>query len=128
MVLNNIKKSILVVLAWLSLLAGLVGIFLPIIPTTPFILLSAYLLSKSSSKYHKWLIEHKKLGPLIVDWQRDGVIRTKSKILALGLMIVMFIISIVSIKASVLFKFGLGVICFLVSLFIATRPSCANSK
>lgn len=125
MVLDKLRNSILLVLAWLSLLAGVVGIFLPILPTTPFVLLSAYLFSKSSKKCHRWLVEHEKLGPLITDWEKDGVIRTKSKVLAISLITVMFTISIFILETSLIIKSSLALIGLLVSVFIATRPGSA---
>ena len=65
-----------------SLLLGILGVFLPLLPTTPFILLSAFCFSKSSSRLHLWLLNHKLFGHLISDWEKHGVIRTKVKIIA----------------------------------------------
>lgn len=69
----------MIALGCLSVVLGIVGIFLPLLPTTPFLLLSAYCFSKSSPKLHNWLIQNKVLGPIVLDWEKHGVIRRKVK-------------------------------------------------
>lgn len=63
----------------ISLALGAIGMFLPILPTVPFILLSAFLFSKSSERLHHWLISHPKFGPFIEDWQRNKAINRRVK-------------------------------------------------
>ncbi|MDR2823760.1 MAG: YbaN family protein, partial [Prevotellaceae bacterium] len=55
-------KYLLIVLGVISLAWGVLGIFLPLLPTTPFLLLSAFLFARSSEKLHSWLLNHKILG------------------------------------------------------------------
>lgn len=62
-----------------SLALGVIGILLPILPTVPFMLLSAFFFSKSSERLHHWLITHPKFGPSIEDWQRNGAINRRVK-------------------------------------------------
>ncbi len=70
-----------------SLGLGTLGIFLPLLPTVPFYLLAAFGFSKSSSKLHKWLLNHKVFGPDIKDWNQRRVIRRRAKIMAISAMI-----------------------------------------
>ena len=56
-------------LGCLCVILGVVGIFLPLLPTTPFLLLAAWLFSRSSTRFHNWLINHPKLGSFITAWQ-----------------------------------------------------------
>lgn len=58
---------------------GLLGVFLPLLPTTPFVLLAAFCFARSSERYHQWLLQHKIFGPLILNWQEHGVISLKAK-------------------------------------------------
>ncbi len=67
---------------FLSLLAGIIGAFLPIVPTVPFLLLAAYFFGKSSERLHGWLLGHPRLGPPIRDWEERGVMRRPAKLLA----------------------------------------------
>jgi hypothetical protein len=62
-----------------SLVTGLVGAVLPLLPTTPFLLLAAYSFARGSPSLHAWLIEHPRLGPVIEDWQRYGAIALRAK-------------------------------------------------
>jgi uncharacterized membrane protein YbaN (DUF454 family) len=75
---------------FLWLLAGLtsvaiagVGLVLPLLPTTPFLLIAAFAFARSSVRLHNWLREHRNFGPLINNWQRDGSIDPKAKRIAI---------------------------------------------
>ncbi len=67
--------------AWISFALGIIGAFLPIIPTTPFLILSAFLFSKSSPRFHAWLLNLPIAGRGIRDWQENRVIRPRAKVL-----------------------------------------------
>lgn len=68
------KRIFFIILGWFSLITGIIGIFLPLLPTTPLVLLAAWCFSKSSERFHTWLIEHKYFGPILRDWQSsDGI-------------------------------------------------------
>jgi uncharacterized protein len=70
------KRILYLLLGWFSLISGIIGIFLPLLPTTPFVLLAAWCFSKSSKRFHSWLLNHKFFGPIVHDWQSsDGIPR-----------------------------------------------------
>lgn len=69
-------------LAYASLGIGIVGIFVPGLPTTPFVLLAAWAASHGSARLHQWLLGHRQFGPLIADWQQHGAVSRKAKWLA----------------------------------------------
>ena len=70
-----------------SLGLGTAGIFLPLLPTVPFYLLAAYGFSKSSTRIHSWLLNHKVFGPDIRNWNENRVIHRRAKLMALAGMI-----------------------------------------
>ncbi|EAQ64769.1 hypothetical protein MED121_23509 [Marinomonas sp. MED121] len=76
---NPFKRLLLLSIGWISLILGVIGIVLPLLPTTPFILLSAWCFSQSSKRFHLWLKQHKFFGPIIEDWQSDKGIPKKSR-------------------------------------------------
>ena len=77
------KKKLFIGIGIISLILGSLGIFLPLLPTTPFLLLSAYCFSKSSKKFHRALLENKVFGQYIKDYQEKRGITLKNKIIAI---------------------------------------------
>ncbi len=100
---------------------GLLGVLLPILPTTPFLLLAAWCFARSSPRLHGWLLGHRLFGPPIRNWEENGAISRPAKRLAAGSMAAVFALSVVlglSWKAllaqGVLIAIGAG--------FVLTRP------
>lgn len=81
-----VVKTLFVVLGALSLLLGLVGIFVPLLPTTPFLLLAAALWVRSSPKLYAWLLAHRRLGPYIRNFRENRAIPLRAKILSVTLL------------------------------------------
>ncbi|WP_227515466.1 YbaN family protein [Marinobacter salinus] len=73
-------------LAYIALLLAAVGVVLPLLPTTPFVLLAAFFASKGSPAFARWLEGHPRYGPAIENWQRNRAVPVKAKGLALGMM------------------------------------------
>lgn len=81
--MDKIKKIALVIAGSLSLILGIIGIFLPLLPTTPLLLLAAACYIRSSKKLYTFLINNKYLGSYIKDYQEKGAVSKKTKIIAL---------------------------------------------
>jgi predicted aminopeptidase len=81
-------KPFLFILAWISFVIGFIGIFIPLLPTTPFLILAAYLFSHSSEKFHRWILTLPFAGEAILEWREHRVVRTKAKILCSLMMVV----------------------------------------
>ena len=81
-----VVKTLFVVLGALSLLLGLVGIFVPLLPTTPFLLLAAALWVRSSPRLYAWLLAHRRLGPYIRNFRENRAIPLRAKILSVTLL------------------------------------------
>src|SRR5690606_32626271 len=85
--------SVRIVWVGVGLLAtacGIAGIVLPLVPTTPFLLLAAFAFARSSPRLHAWLVEHPRLGPPIADWRDHGAISRRAKIAAAVVMLATF--------------------------------------
>lgn len=79
-------KLLFITLGFVSLGLGILGIFLPLLPTTPFLLLSAYLFARSSQRWYQWLLNHHVFGAFIRSYREDKAIPLKMKIVALILL------------------------------------------
>lgn len=73
---NNIFYLIL---AWLCIATGGLGIFLPLLPTTPFLLLAVWFASRGSPRLHDWLWQHAHFGPLLIAWRDERAIPLSAK-------------------------------------------------
>jgi uncharacterized membrane protein YbaN (DUF454 family) len=73
-------------IGWLSVALGVIGIFLPVLPTTPFLLLAAACFARSSPRFYHWLVDHPRLGPWIGGYLNGEGIPLKGKVCAIGLM------------------------------------------
>jgi uncharacterized protein len=87
------KRVLFIVSGFLSLILGVIGIFIPGLPTTPFLLLAAGLFIRSSPRLYNWLIKNRYLGRYILNYQRRKGMTERQKIYALSLMWVMIIVS-----------------------------------
>lgn len=108
-------------LGFMCMALGVVGAFLPLLPTVPLLLLAAFFFSKSSKRAHKWLMDNPRLGPPITDWNNNGVIQRGAKIIA-GISIVGVFTLTVVLKFHIYIIIIQGVTLLLVSMFIFTRP------
>ncbi|RDE10103.1 DUF454 domain-containing protein [Pelagibacterium lacus] len=79
-------RLVFLILGLLCVGIGLVGMAVPILPTTPFLLLAALCFARSSARLHAWLLGHRTFGPLIRDWQAEGAIGPGAKTMALASM------------------------------------------
>ena len=79
-------RYLLLAVGWLSVALGVAGIFLPLLPTTPFLLLAAACFMRSSQRFYDWLVSHPRLGPWIGDYLEGNGIPLKGKLYTVGLM------------------------------------------
>lgn len=101
---------------------AILGAVLPLLPTTPFLLLAAFAFARSSPRFHDWLVNHPQFGPLIRNWRRDGSIDPRSKRLALAMMALALSSSwLLGVSGMILAVQGGVLACS--AAFILTRPS-----
>lgn len=122
------KKVTFLIFGHLTLVLGIVGAFLPVLPTTPFLLLAAYFYSKSNTKLHNWILNHKYFGESITQWHEHGVISKKAKALAAIMLILVMGLRIPSLDVHLIIKVVANSILLGVLLFVLSRPSKAKHK
>ncbi|PNK59783.1 YbaN family protein [Psychrobacter sp. FDAARGOS_221] len=83
---NRLLRYSFIILGGVFFITGVIGIILPVLPTTPFILLAAACWAKGSTKFHHWLINHKTFGNMVINWQQHRAIPRRAKYLAWSMM------------------------------------------
>ena len=89
-----IKKKLFIALGWLCILAGAIGALLPILPTTPFLILALALFANSSPRFHQMLLDNRWLGSTLKQWDKSKTISRAVKMRASLLILLSFSISI----------------------------------
>ena len=116
------KKIILISLGWLCVCLGFVGIFVPGIPTTIFLIIALWAFTKSSEKLRDWLINHKRFGPILNNWQRHRVVPIRAKILMILFMSFAVFLFHYSLQ-NLFLTFGLVIILVLVACYVISLPN-----
>ncbi len=91
---KTIQKTIFIFLGWSCVALGVVGAILPVLPTTPFLLLALALFSRSSPRFHQMLLDNRWFGDGLRQWQERKTISRKSRRTALGTIVLTFTLSI----------------------------------
>ena len=121
--MSRLLRNLYNVAGWNCLGLGFIGIFVPILPTTPFVLLAAFFFSRGSYKQYQWLLNQKTFGPLIQNWHQHGVIRRHVKWTAATLIVIVLGYTIFFLASMLLVKVALAFIGVSVIAFIWSRPS-----
>lgn len=122
----NISKSrtiriLLIAAGWLNVGLGIIGIFLPVMPTTVFFLIAAACFAKSSEKFYWWLLNNKQFGKLIRDFREKRGMPLKSKVIAVSVLLIVigysafFAVDSLIVKI-LLLMIGISVSIYLISL------------
>lgn len=82
------KSSFYKPLGFLFLTLGILGVALPVLPSTPFILLAAWFFARSSERWHRRLLESELFGPMIRNWEQNRCISRRTKVVAIGSMLI----------------------------------------
>ena len=102
------KKIILITLGWCCVGMAFIGVFVPGIPTTIFLIVALWAFARSSKKFHSWLLNHKRFGPILQNWESHKVVPRNAKILMV----------ILQISAVIIFHYSLQNIYLTVLLII----------
>lgn len=105
-----------------ALALGAIGVVLPVLPTTPFVILAAFAFGKSSPRLHAWLLRSRLFGNMIIEWETHGVIPLRVKILACTMMFAVLAFSIYAqAPRGVIIAQTIGIL--LGAGYVVTRPS-----
>ncbi|WP_026615711.1 YbaN family protein [Ensifer aridi] len=120
--MNLSMRLVLLGLAWTMVGLGIAGIFLPLLPTTPFLLLAAWLFSRCSPRLERWLIDHPLFGRPLRDWRQHGAISRRAKRWAISLMGLGFALFWLRLAPSASMATAVAAIMLATGAFIVSRP------
>lgn len=126
--MNPPVRLALLGLAWVMVGLATAGIFLPLLPTTPFLLIAVWLFSRSSPRLEQWLTSHAVFGPPLRDWREHGAIARRTKILAISLMALGLAYLWLAIEPPVIGLLAVAAIMMACGTFIALRPEPPAEK
>jgi len=121
------KRIVFLLLGWLCVGLAFVGIFLPGIPTTPFLLVALWAFAKSSKRFHSWLLNHKKFGPILQNWESHKVVPRKAKIVMVILQIAAVVILHYSLN-NIIITIGVAILLICVALYVISLPSSVPNE
>ena len=116
------KRTILISLGLLCVGLGFIGVFVPGIPTTIFLIIALWAFTKSSEKLRYWLLNHKRFGPILNNWQEHKVVPRRAKMLMVILMTLAVILFYYSLQSLIL-TIGLIIILVSVAIYVISLPS-----
>jgi uncharacterized protein len=121
--MKQLTKPFYLALGWLCVGLGIIGVILPILPTTPFLIVAVWAFSRSSPRIAKAIRDNPTIGPFIVDWETHGIIPKRAKALAVAAMTFSFGGMLFFTALPVIAIAGLGAVMISVGAYILTRPS-----
>lgn len=124
-------RYILILAGIASVALGIVGIFLPLLPTTPFMLLAAACFARSSPRFHNALLNSHMFGPIITQWEQQRSIPKRAKKQAIFLIIIVFSISIALIQDNIVRALLVGMAGLLIGFLLripSSEPGAAQQS
>ena len=107
----------------LALAVGVIGVVVPVLPTTPFVLLSAFCFARASPSLHGWLLRTRLFGPLIREWHRHRAIPWRTKLVAIAMMTATLSVSIVFFVRPLAAQLGLAALGIVLVAVLYRIPS-----
>lgn len=116
-------RRVYLVLGFAFVALGFIGAFLPVLPTTPFLILAAACFARSSPRLESWLLNHPRFGPMLIAWREYGAIPFKAKLMALGGASLGFVLFWIGSEPGPLLMVSAGAIFLAGILYVFSRPT-----
>lgn len=123
---NRLLRGFYLVLGIIMLITGIIGIFVPLMPTTIFLILAAWCFSRSSTRLENWLLNHATLGPTIVNWRKHGVVPPRAKVMACTGMVLGFVLFLLGAHPAPWLIALVALALALCAFYVLSRPSAAR--
>tara|TARA_A200000159_G_scaffold12452_2_gene10507 strand:+ start:67073 stop:67465 length:393 start_codon:yes stop_codon:yes gene_type:complete len=126
-IIKKVGKPFFAVLGALFTLLGVIGAFLPVMPTTVFLIGALYCFTRSSPKLERWLLQHPRFGETLRAWRDNGAISKRTKCVACCSMLLSFIIFCIFANAPLYAYAGVAVFMSAGAYFVISRPECVDA-
>ena len=120
---RSLKRSVYLVLGWLCFGLGVLGVFLPVLPTTPFMLLALGAFARSSEPLRHWLYNHPRYGYSLQQWHQHRVIPLRAKVIALSCMALSLAYLLLFSSAPLVAVMAAAALMAIGAGYILTKPS-----
>lgn len=125
---EKIKRILFIVFGTLFLIIGAIGVFVPVLPTTPFLLLAAACYLRGSERLHRWMINNSVFGEFVRNYMEGRGIRLRQKIFTILFLWLMIIFSIFYVVDSFLLRILVSLIAMAVSVHIIMLPTLKQTN
>lgn len=122
---HRLQRPLWLVTGACALVLGAIGVVMPFLPTTPFVILAAFAFGKSSPAFHAWLLRSPTFGPIIADWRENGAIARRYKVLSCAMMAAALALGLAS-PMPLAAKLAQMAVIAAAATFVLTRPEPAG--
>ncbi len=120
-------RLVALILAYFFLGLAILGVFLPGLPTVPFLLLTAWFAARGSERLHSWLYAHPQLGQLLIDWEQQKAISRSSKVIAVMLLMTSLGVMFYRVDNEWLLS-AITVLFMLIAFYLLSRPEPTKNQ
>lgn len=115
-------RVIWLAIGWTAVAGAFVGVWLPLVPTVPLLLVAVWAFARGSPRMRQWLFDHPRFGPALHDWHHEGAIPKRGKIASALAMVASFAVLVVTTSLPLWALAAIATLFVAITVFVWTRP------
>jgi len=124
--IQHVRRTLLIISGFVCVALGIIGAILPVMPTTPFLLLAAACFAQSSERWHQWLLNNRYAGPMIRDWEARRCVSVQTKIVAISSMTIVGGLSVTLALTEMSHRLAAMTLMGIGAIVVLSLPTCVN--